>query len=69
MSNILEKSVEKCFAEFTHNILKKLLKKATVQKENSLFRMVIYHKTAERRIMTFTKWVPKNSVDQHEVLI
>ena len=43
----------------SHNILKKPLKKATVQKENSLFRMVICHKTAERRIMTFTKWGPK----------
>ena len=68
MSSILEKSMKKCLQISNINDLKKLLKNATVQRTNSFFMMVIYHKTAERRKMPCTKWVSKNSVYQHGVL-
>ena len=44
---------------FDINILKKLLKKATMQRTNYFFRMVIYHNTAKRRIMPCRKCGPK----------
>ena len=61
------KNHEECLQISNINILKKLLKKVTIQRTNSPFRMVIHHKTAEMPIMPCTKWGPENSVYQHGV--
>ena len=58
----------KMFADFIHKHFKEAFGKSKNHRTNSFFRMVIHHKTAERRIMPCTKWVPKNSVYQHGVL-
>ena len=61
------KIMKKCLQISNINILKKLLKKVTIQRTNSPFRMVVHHKTAEMPIMPCTKWGPENSVYQHGV--
>ena len=62
MSSILEKPLEKYLQNSHINILKNLLKKATIQWTNSFFRKAIHHKTAERQTMLCTNWGPKFSI-------
>ena len=63
-----EKVSGKMFADFIHKHFKEAFGKSKNHRTNSFFRMVIHHKTAERRIISCTKWVTKNSVYQHGVL-
>ena len=63
-----EKISGEVLADFIHKHCEEAFeKKPRIQRTNSFFRMVIHHKTADRRIMPCTKCVPKNSVHQHSV--
>ena len=65
MTSILEKSVEKCLQISYIKILKKHLRKATIQRTNSFFRMVIHHKIAERQVMAKKFNIPARSPDMN----
>ena len=56
------------FADFIYKHFKEAFEKSNNPKDKLFFRMVIYHKTAERRVIPCTKWGPKNSVYQRGVL-
>lgn len=55
VNSILEILAEKCLQNKYIDILKKLLKKAKIQRGNTFFRMVTHRTTPKRQMMKSTK--------------
>ena len=55
VNSILEILAEKCLQNKYTDILKKLLKKAKIQRGNTFFRMVTHRTTPKRQMMKSTK--------------
>ena len=53
------------FAEFIHKHLKKLLKKATIQRTKLFLQDGDPSQNSKKPIMSCTNWGPKNSVYPH----
>ena len=55
VNSILEILAEKCLQNKYTDILRKLLKKAKIQRGNTFFRMVTHRTTPKRQMMKSTK--------------